>query len=219
MKIPSGEITNLPYLEFVGSLGLPVILSTGMSTLEEVGEALRVLRSAGTDTDRVTVLHCTTEYPAPMETVNLRVMQTISREYGVAIGYSDHTSGIEVSIAAAALGARVIEKHFTLDRALPGPDHKASLEPNELAALVKAIRNIEIALGDGSKMPSNGENKNKLIARKSIVARREIHSGDSFTEDNLTTKRPGTGISPMKWYEILGQTASRDYQSDEIIEQ
>ena len=219
VKIPSGEITNLPYLEFVGSLGLPVILSTGMSTLEEVGEALRVLRSAGTDTDRVTVLHCTTEYPAPMETVNLRVMQTISREYGVAIGYSDHTSGIEVSIAAAALGARVIEKHFTLDRALPGPDHKASLEPNELVALIKAIRNIEIALGDGSKMPSNGENKNKLIARKSIVAKREIHSGDSFTEDNLTTKRPGTGISPMKWYEILGQIASRDYQSDEIIEQ
>jgi N,N'-diacetyllegionaminate synthase len=190
-----------------------------MSTLEEVGEALRVLRSAGTDTDRVTVLHCTTEYPAPMETVNLRVMQTISREYGVAIGYSDHTSGIEVSIAAAALGASVIEKHFTLDRALPGPDHKASLEPNELVALVKAIRNVEIALGDGSKIPSNGENKNKLIARKSIVARQEIHSGDSFTEDNLTTKRPGTGISPMKWHEILGKTATRDYLPDEIIEQ
>lgn len=219
VKVPSGEITNLPYLKFVGSLGLPVILSTGMSSLEEVGDALSVLKNAGTDKDRVTVLHCTSEYPAPFENVNLNAMQTISKEFGVSVGYSDHTTGIEISIAAAALGATVIEKHFTLDRALPGPDHKASLEPDELVALVKSIRNIEIALGDGSKVPSNGENKNKLIARKSIVARREIRSGDSFTEDNLTTKRPGTGISPMKWHEILGQAASRDYQSDEIIEQ
>jgi N,N'-diacetyllegionaminate synthase len=218
VKVPSGEITNLPYLKFVGSLGLPVILSTGMSSLEEVGDALNVLKNAGTDNDRVTVLHCTSEYPAPFENVNLNAMQTISKEFGVSVGYSDHTTGIEISIAAAALGATVIEKHFTLDRALPGPDHKASLEPDELVALVKSIRNIEIALGDGSKVPSNGENKNKLIARKSIVARQDIHSGDSFTLDNLTTKRPGTGVSPMKWHEILGKTATRDYLQDEIIE-
>jgi N,N'-diacetyllegionaminate synthase len=218
VKVPSGEITNLPYLKFVGSLGLPVILSTGMSSLEEVGDALSVLKNAGTDKDRVTVLHCTSEYPAPFENVNLNAMQTISKEFGVSVGYSDHTTGIEISIAAAALGATVIEKHFTLDRALPGPDHKASLEPDELVALVKSIRNIEIALGDGSKVPSNGENKNKLIARKSIVARQDIHSGDSFTLDNLTTKRPGTGVSPMKWHEILGKTATRDYLQDEIIE-
>jgi N,N'-diacetyllegionaminate synthase len=218
VKVPSGEITNLPYLKFVGSLGLPVILSTGMSSLEEVGDALSVLKNAGTDKDRVTVLHCTSEYPAPFENVNLNAMQTISKEFGVSVGYSDHTTGIEISIAAAALGATVIEKHFTLDRALPGPDHKASLEPDELVALVKSIRNIEIALGDGSKVPSNGENKNKLIARKSIVARQDIHSGDSFTVDNLTTKRPGTGVSPMKWQEILGKTATRDYLQDEIIE-
>jgi N,N'-diacetyllegionaminate synthase len=218
VKVPSGEITNLPYLKFVGALGLPVILSTGMSSLEEVGDALSVLKNAGTDKDRVTVLHCTSEYPAPFENVNLNAMQTISKEFGVSVGYSDHTTGIEISIAAAALGATVIEKHFTLDRALPGPDHKASLEPDELVALVKSIRNIEIALGDGSKVPSNGENKNKLIARKSIVARQDIHSGDSFTLDNLTTKRPGTGVSPMKWHEILGKTATRDYLQDEIIE-
>jgi N,N'-diacetyllegionaminate synthase len=218
VKVPSGEITNLPYLKFVGSLGLPVILSTGMSSLEEVGDALSVLKNAGTDKDRVTVLHCTSEYPAPFENVNLNAMQTISKEFGVSVGYSDHTTGIAISIAAAALGATVIEKHFTLDRALPGPDHKASLEPDELVALVKSIRNIEIALGDGSKVPSNGENKNKLIARKSIVARQDIRSGDSFTIDNLTTKRPGTGISPMKWHEILGKTATRDYLQDEIIE-
>jgi N,N'-diacetyllegionaminate synthase len=218
VKVPSGEITNLPYLKFVGSLGLPVILSTGMSSLEEVGDALNVLKNAGTDNDRVTVLHCTSEYPAPFEDVNLHAMRAISKEFGVSVGYSDHTTGIEISIAAAALGATVIEKHFTLDRALPGPDHKASLEPDELVALVKSIRNIEIALGDGSKMPTNGENKNRLIARKSIVARREIDSGDLFTEDNLTTKRPGIGISPMMWHEILGKTATRDYLPDEIIE-
>jgi N,N'-diacetyllegionaminate synthase len=218
VKVPSGEITNLPYLKFVGSLGLPVILSTGMSSLEEVGDALSVLKNAGTDKDRVTVLHCTSEYPAPFENVNLNAMQTISKEFGVSVGYSDHTTGIEISIAAAALGATVIEKHFTLDRALPGPDHKASLEPDELVALVKSIRNIEIALGAGSKVPSNGENTNKVIARKSIVARQDIHSGDSFTVDNLTTKRPGTGVSPMKWHEILGKTATRDYLQDEIIE-
>lgn len=219
IKVPSGEITNFPYLRFVGSLGLPVILSTGMSNLEEVGDALNVLKNSGTDNDRVTVLHCTSEYPAPFENVNLNAMQTISKEFGVSVGYSDHTTGIEISIAAAALGATVIEKHFTLDRALPGPDHKASLEPDELVALIKSIRNIEKALGDGTKAPSNGENVNKLIARKSIVAKREIHGGDSFTEDNLTTKRPGTGISPMKWHEVLGNTATRDYLPDEIIEQ
>ena len=218
VKVPSGEITNLPYLKFVGSLGLPVILSTGMSSLEEVGDALSVLKDSGTNNDRVTVLHCTSEYPAPFENVNLNAMQTISKEFGVSVGYSDHTTGIEISIAAAALGATVIEKHFTLDRTLPGPDHKASLEPDELVALVKSIRNIEIALGDGLKTPFNGENKNRLIARKSIVARREIDSGDLFTEDNLTTKRPGTGISPMMWHEILGKTATRDYLPDEIIE-
>lgn len=218
VKIPSGEITNLPYLKFIGSLGLPVIMSTGMSSLEEVGDALSVLKNAGTDNDRITVLHCTSEYPAPFENVNLRAMQTISKEFGVSVGYSDHTTGIEISIAAVVLGATVIEKHFTLDRSLPGPDHKASLEPDELVALVKAIRNIEVALGDGSKMPSDGEDKNKLVARKSIVAKREISKGDSFTEDNLTTKRPGIGISPMKWHEVLGQTATRDYLPDEIIE-
>jgi N,N'-diacetyllegionaminate synthase len=217
-KIPSGEITNLPYLRQVGGYGKPVILSTGMATLGEIEAALDVLREAGTPTDRVTVLHCTTEYPTPMGDVNLRAMLTIRDAFGVAVGYSDHTVGIEVPIAAVALGATVIEKHFTLDRDLPGPDHKASLEPDELKAMVAAIRNIEQALGDGIKRMSPSEGKNKVIARRSLVAACAIRAGEVFTEANLAVKRPGTGLSPMRWDEVRGRTARRDFAADELIE-
>lgn len=217
-KIPSGEITNLPYLQHVGSLGKPVIISTGMSTLGEIEAALAVLENAGTSRDRITVLHCSTEYPTPMAEVNLRAMQTIRDAFGVAVGYSDHTVGIEVATAAVALGASVIEKHFTLDRTLPGPDHKASLEPPELRAMVSAIRNIEVALGSGIKRPGASESRNLIVARKSIVAARAIAVGERFTDENLAVKRPGTGISPMRIYEIIGRVANRDYQPDEAIE-
>ena len=217
-KIPSGEITNLPYLRHVARYGKPVILSTGMAHLSEIEAALEALERAGTGRDRITVLHCTTEYPAPMAEVNLRAMLTIRDAFGVAVGYSDHTRGIEVAIAAVALGASVIEKHFTLDRTLPGPDHQASLEPGELDAMVAAIRNIEQALGDGVKGPGASEARNLAIARKSIVAACPIRAGEPFSPINLTTKRPGTGISPMRWDEVVRLRASRDFAPDELIE-
>jgi len=218
IKIPSGEITNLPYLRHIGQLGKPVILSSGMSTLGEIETALEVLETSGTLREDITILHCNTEYPTPVEDVNLKAMIAIQKAFGVAIGFSDHTLGIEVPVAAVALGAKVIEKHFTLDRTLPGPDHRASLEPDELKAMVMAIRNIEKALGDGIKRPSPSESKNMTIARRSLVAATSIMSGECFTEDNLTVKRPGTGISPMRWDEVLGRTAIRDFEPDEMIE-
>ena len=217
-KIPSGEITNLPYLRHVGAFGKPLILSTGMATLGEIEAALDACEIAGTPRSRITVLHCNTEYPTPMQDVNLRAMCSIRDAFGVAVGYSDHTLGIEVPIAAVALGATVIEKHFTLDRNLAGPDHKASLEPDEFAAMVRAIRNIEQAMGDGIKRPSPSEAKNKPIARKSLVAARSIKAGERFTPENLTAKRPGTGVSPMRWDTAMGRTATRDYGADEMIE-
>jgi len=217
-KIPSGEITNLPYLRHVGAFGKPLILSTGMATLGEIEAALDACEIAGTPRSRITVLHCNTEYPTPMQDVNLRAMCSIRDVFGVAVGYSDHTLGIEVPIAAVALGATVIEKHLTLDRNLAGPDHKASLEPDEFAAMVRVIRNIEQAMGDGIKRPSPSESKNKSIARKSLVAARSIKAGERFTPENLTAKRPGTGVSPMRWDEVMGRTATRDYGSDEMIE-
>ena len=216
-KIPSGEITNLPYLRKVGGYGKPIILSTGMATLSEIEAALKVLKQAGTSLDRITVLHCNTAYPTPMCDVNLRAMCAIRDAFGVKVGYSDHTNGIEVAIAAVALGATVIEKHFTVDRNLPGPDHQASLEPGELKEMVKNIRNIEKALGVGLKEPSSSEEKNKVIARKSLVAACAIRKGEIFNQNNLAVKRPGTGLSPMRWDEILGQAASRDFAPDELI--
>ena len=219
IKIPSGEITNLPFLRYVGSLGLPVILSSGMSTMKEIGDALSILEQTGLRRDETTVLHCTTEYPTPMDEVNLRAMSSIRKTLGVAVGYSDHTVGIEVSIAAVALGASVIEKHFTLDRTLPGPDHKASLEPNELIAMVKAIRNVEVALGSDVKEPTIGEIKNIQVARKSILAGRKIEVGEILSASNLVVKRPGDGVSPMHWDHLIGQIASRDYLPDEMIDQ
>ena len=219
IKIPSGEITNLPFLRYIGSLGLPVILSSGMSTMKEIGDALSILEQTGLRRDQTTVLHCTTEYPAPMDEVNLRAMNNIRNTLGVAVGYSDHTVGIEVSIAAAALGARVIEKHFTIDRSLPGPDHKASLEPIELGAMVKAIRNIEVALGSDVKEPTIGEIKNIRIARKSILAGRKIEVGEILSVSNLVVKRPGDGVSPMHWDHLIGQIACREYLPDEKIDQ
>lgn len=218
IKIPSGEITNLPYLRRVGALGRDVILSTGMASLAEVGQALAALEAAGTPLARICVLHCTSEYPAPFESVNLRAMPAMGARFGVRFGYSDHTRGIEVATAAVALGASVIEKHFTLDRTLPGPDHQASLEPAELAAMVAAIRNIESALGDGEKRPMAGELQVKPYARKSLVASRNIRKGEAFGPDNLATRRPGTGISPMRWDEIVGLAAPRDFSAGELIE-
>jgi N,N'-diacetyllegionaminate synthase len=217
-KIPSGEITNLPYLRHVGRFGKPVILSTGMSTMDEIQAALNVLEQSGTPRDRITVLHCNTEYPTPMADVNLHAMLTIRNAFGVDVGYSDHTMGIEVPIAAVALGARMIEKHFTLDRNLPGPDHKASLEPDELSAMIAAIRNIEQAMGDGTKRPSSSESKNIAVARKSIVAGFAISAGEVFSESNLAVKRPGSGISPMRWDEVLGNHAPRNFAKDELID-
>ncbi|MAD94159.1 MAG: N-acetylneuraminate synthase [Rhodobacteraceae bacterium] len=216
-KVPSGEITNLPFLRHIGSFGKPVILSTGMAMLGEVEDALEVLEASGTPRTEITVLHCNTEYPTPMQDVNLRAMCSIREAFRVAVGYSDHTTGIEVAVAAVALGASVIEKHLTLDRDLPGPDHKASLEPNEFAAMVRAIRDIELAMGDGIKRPSQSEVENKPIVRKSLVAAKAIAAGDLFTQENLTVKRPGTGISPMRWDEVVGRTASRAFAVDELI--
>ena len=219
VKIPSGEITNLPFLRYIGSLGLPVILSSGMSTMEEIGDALSILEQTGLPRAQITVLHCTTEYPTPMGEVNLRAMNSIRNTFGVAVGYSDHTVGIEVSVAAVALGASVIEKHFTIDRSLPGPDHKASLEPSELIAMVKAIRNIEVALGSDVKEPTNSEIKNIRVARKSILAGKKIKIGEILSASNLVVKRPGDGVSPMQWDRLIGQIASRKYLPDEKIDQ
>lgn len=217
LKIPSGEITNLPYLRKVGGAGHDVVLSTGMATLADIEAAIAALEAAGTPRARITVLHCNTEYPTPMSDVNLRAMSTIGQAFGVPVGYSDHTNGTEVAIAAVALGARVIEKHFTLDRTLPGPDHRASLEPDELAAMIKAIRHIEVALGSPIKQPSASEQGNRPIARKSLVATRPIAAGELFSSENLCAKRPGTGISPMRWDEVMGQPAPRDFAEDELI--
>ena len=218
-KIPSGEITNLPYLRKIGSLGTDIILSTGMANLQEIEDAIKVLVLAGTRKDRITVLHCNTEYPTPMHDVNLRAMNTIREKLGVKVGYSDHTKGIEVPIAAVALGATVIEKHFTLDKNMEGPDHQASLEPQELKAMVEAIRNVEIAIsGSGIKETSDSERKNMVIARKSILAAKNIKKGEIFNENNLIVKRPGNGINPMRWDEIIGKTAIKDFQEDELIE-
>jgi len=218
-KVPSGEITNLPYLRKVATLFPEVILSTGMANITEIKDAVKVLTDNGVSKDKIIVLHCNTEYPTPMEDVNLKAMLHIQRELGVPIGYSDHTLGIEVPIAAVALGATVIEKHFTLDKTLPGPDHKASLEPDELKAMVSAIRNIEKAIGgSGLKEVSKSEAKNKPIARKSIVASKSIKKGDFFTEENITVKRPGIGISPMQWDEVIGKTAKKDFEEDDLIE-
>lgn len=216
IKIPSGEVTNYPYLVKAGQTEKKIIISTGMSSLDEVRNAVNVLRDSGSKD--VTVLHCNTEYPTPYEDVNLRAMLTIKNELGVAVGYSDHTTGIEVPIAAVALGAVVIEKHFTLDRNMDGPDHKASLEPDELQEMIKAIRNIELSLGDGRKVPSVSEQRNIDVVRKSIVARCVITQGEILTEDNITTKRPGSGLSPMRWCEVLGTRAVRDFKEDELIE-
>ena len=218
-KVPSGEITNLPYLRKVATLFPEVILSTGMANITEIKDAVKVLTDNGVSKDKITVLHCNTEYPTPMEDVNLKAMLHIQRELGVPVGYSDHTLGIEVPIAAVALGATVIEKHFTLDKTLPGPDHKASLEPEELKAMVSAIRNIEKAVGgSGIKEVSASEAKNKPIVRKSIVAAKKIVKGESFTVENLTVKRPGIGISPMQWDEVIGKTAKKDFEEDDLIE-
>jgi N,N'-diacetyllegionaminate synthase len=219
IKIPSGEITNLPFLRYIGSLGLPVVLSSGMSTMGEIGAALSILEQTGLHRDITTVLHCTTEYPTPMDEVNLRAMNNIRKTLGVAVGYSDHTVGIEVSVAAVALGASVIEKHFTIDRSLPGPDHKASLEPTELSAMVKAIRNVEVALGSDIKEPTISEIKNMRIARKSIFAGRKIEAGEILSASNLVVKRPGDGVSPMQWDRLIGQIACREYLPDEKIDQ
>lgn len=215
-KVPSGEITNYPYLVEIGKTSKKVILSTGMAEIEEISSAIKVLEDNGTKD--ITVLHCTTEYPTPIKDVNLRAMNTMRDTFGYPVGYSDHTQGIEVDLAAVALGATVIEKHFTLDRNLQGPDHKASLEPDELKTMVDGIRKIELALGTGVKKPSESEIKNRLVARKSIVAKKAIKAGDILTDENITTKRPGSGVNPMKWNEVLGTKAIRDFEEDELIE-
>ncbi len=214
-KLPSGEITNLPYLLEIAGTGKPVVMSTGMCGMEEIRQAVDCLKKAGTP--EITLLHCNTEYPTPMEDVNLKAMITMEKEFCLPVGYSDHTRGIEIPVAAAALGACVLEKHFTLDRGMEGPDHQASLEPEELKAMVTAVRNVEEALGSGKKEPSQSEQKNRAVARKSIVAKCRIKKGEWFSEENLTVKRPGTGISPMRWPELMGQTADRDYAEDELI--
>lgn len=215
-KIPSGEITNLPYLIKIAKLNKPIILSTGMSTMDEVRIAIDILKENGSG--EIKLLHCNTEYPTPYKDVNLLAMKTLEREFKCDVGYSDHTLGIEVSVAAVAMGARIIEKHFTLDKNMEGPDHKASLEIEELKSLVLAIRNVEIAMGDGIKIPSDSERENIKVARKSIVANTSIKKGEIFTENNLTTKRPGTGISPYMWFDVMGKEAKKDFQEDELIE-
>lgn len=217
-KIPSGEITNYPYIKRIAQFKEPVILSTGMSELSEIKDAIHVLNSFGVPKELITVLHCNTEYPTPMCDVNLLAMQTLHKELGVPTGYSDHTLGIEVPVAAVALGAVVIEKHFTLDRNMEGPDHKASLEPHELKSMVAAIRNVEMSLGSKEKIVSFSEKENKKVARKSIVAARAIAEGEVFTEENLTVKRPGTGISPMSWEEVIGKKAYKLFCTDDLIE-
>lgn len=215
-KIPSGEVTNYPYLVALAKTGKPVVMSTGMCEMQEIEDAIAVLRENGTSD--IKLLHCNTEYPTPYEDVNLRAMKALRDAFGVEVGYSDHTKGIEVPIAAVAMGAAVIEKHFTLDRNMEGPDHKASLEPQELKQMVDSIRHIEAALGSGDKKPSPSEKKNMAVARKSIVAAKRIKAGDILTEENITVKRPGNGICPMRWKEVLGTRAVRDFEEDELIE-
>ena len=217
IKIPSGEITNLPYLRKIGLIGKPIVMSTGMSTLKEISAAMDILLSTGVKKKNITILHCNTEYPTPFKDVNLQAMLSIRDEFDVNVGYSDHTLGIEVSIAAVAMGATVIEKHFTLDRTLPGPDQAASLEPEELKSMILAIRNIEKTFGHGVKKPSPSVIKNISVARKSIVASKSIKKGEKFCEDNLTVKRPGTGISPMMWDEVLGKVSPKNFNYDELI--
>lgn len=214
-KIPSGEVTNYPYLVALAKTRKPIVMSTGMCTMEEIAAAVDVLKKNGAP--EIKLLQCTTEYPTPIEEVNLKAMKHIAETFGLEVGYSDHTKGIEITVAAAAFGATIIEKHFTLDRNMEGPDHKASVEPNELARMVNSIRNIEKALGDGIKRPTLSEQKNMPIARKSIVAQKPIKKGEIFTADNLTVKRPAEGISPMQWEMVLGQTATRDFAPDEMI--
>ena len=216
-KIPSGEITNLPLLIKIAQLGEPIIMSTGMSELSEVGDAIKVLKENGAG--EITILHCTTEYPAPYEDVNLKAIDTMKEAFGLPVGYSDHTKGLEIPVAAVARGACVIEKHFTLDRNMEGPDHKASIEPDELKQMVDMIRHVEVAIGDGVKKVSPSELKNQDIARKSIIAKTMIKAGDVFSEENITTKRPGSGINPMKWFDLLGKRAKHDYQEDYLIEE
>ncbi len=220
-KLPSGEVTNLPYLRKIGALNKEIIASTGMCDLDEVSAMLKALELAGTKREKITLLHCNTEYPTPMKDVNLRAMKTLAEEFpGLkSIGYSDHTLGIEVPIAAVAMGATVLEKHFTLDRKLPGPDHQASLEPDELSLMIRSIRHIEQAMGHDIKMPTPSELKNRQIARKSIVAARAISANEIFSENNLTVKRPGTGVSPMHWDELIGRRAARNYVEDELIDE
>jgi N,N'-diacetyllegionaminate synthase len=218
-KIPSGEITNYPYLKKIASMGKPIVLSTGMCINEDIKNALEVLMQNGLSKNDISILHCNTEYPTPMKDVNLNAMLSIKEMFEVNVGYSDHTIGIEVPIAAVALGARIIEKHFTLDKNMKGPDHKASLNPTELTNMIKSIRNIEIALGTGVKQPSESEFKNIIIARKSIVAAKKIYRGEVFDNGNITAKRPGTGITPMKWEQVIGKVATRDYDLDELIEE
>jgi N,N'-diacetyllegionaminate synthase len=217
-KVPSGEITNLPYLRLIGSLGFPLIVSTGMCTLNEVESAINVLLMSGMRKSEITLLHCTSDYPANMKDVNLKAMQTLNSFFDINVGYSDHTMGIEVPIAAVAMGAGLIEKHFTLSRNLPGPDHGSSLEPKELVSMVHAIRSIELALGDGVKMPTKEELSNLRVVRKSIVASTHIKKGETFSPDNLTTKRPASGVSPMFWDKIIGTVAMRNYEPDDQIE-
>lgn len=216
-KIPSGEITNLPYLRMIGKLNKQVILSTGMSNLGEIETAVSILTQAGTKRENITILHCNTEYPTPIKDVNLKAMQTIANAFHLPVGYSDHTEGIHIPIAAVAMGAKVIEKHFTLDKNMEGPDHKASLEPQELKVMVKCIREIEVALGDGIKQESESERKNKPIARKSIVASKSIKTGEIFSENNIYVKRPANGLSPMEWDNVIGKVARKDFEEDETI--
>lgn len=215
-KIPSGEITNYPYLVKIAETHKPIIMSTGMCTMDDVNSAIQVLKSHGCGP--ITLLHCTTEYPAPYSEVNLKVMETLRSTFNLPVGYSDHTQGIVIPIAAVAMGAVVLEKHFTLDRTMEGPDHKASLEPAELKAMIEAIRCVEVSLGDGVKTPTASERRNMVIARKSIVALRPIKQGEQFTTDNISTKRPGSGITPMRWNEVIGQFAKRSFEEDELIE-
>jgi len=216
-KIPSGEITNLPLIRKIAEINKPIILSTGMATLGEVEIALEEINKYGTDKDLITILHCSTEYPASLENVNLKAMNTIKSAFGAKVGYSDHTEGIDIAIAAVALGAAIIEKHLTIDRTLPGPDHKASIEPNKFAEMVKSIRRIEIALGSKIKKPSNHELENRKVARKSIVAKKNINIGDVFNSENLCVKRPGTGISPLLWDELIGKTSCYKFKKNDLI--
>lgn len=218
IKIPSGEITNLPYLRKASTYSLPIILSTGLSNLEEVGEAINIIIQSGLDKNNMTILHCTSDYPAPLESVNLNAMKTIEKEFGVRVGYSDHTNNLEVAVAAVSLGASVIEKHFTISKDNSGPDHKASLEPKELQQMISSIRNIEIAMGSKEKKPSESELQNLDVIRRSIVAKNIIKKGDLLTAHNIMTKRPGSGVSPMHWDQMIGTEATRDYEKNEFIE-